>query len=154
MPEPIASCAKQLLDAVRRQKLTQDHAAKVLKSIKHATTVPNISELIANVENSQRPESAVEVDRVELLKSAGYFDAEQLEIIKPLAESQQKSLLRTLLTAGIIDQQTLDATGWAKRTIEAGDIDPEQAIILLKYCKDQGVSFEQAVDLFSWRPAG
>ncbi|NDU79202.1 hypothetical protein GWI34_42465, partial [Actinomadura sp. DSM 109109] len=62
-------------------------------------------------------------------------------------------LLRSLLTEGLIDQQTLDATGWAKRTIEAGDIDPEQAIILLKDCKDQGVSFEEAVDLFSWRPA-
>jgi hypothetical protein len=154
LPEPIASCAKQLLDAVRRLKLTQDHAAKVLKSIKYATTVPNISELIANVENNRRPEGVVEVDRVELLKSAGYFNSKQLEVIKPLAEEpEQKSLLRTLLTAGIIDQQTLDATGWAKRTIEAGDLDPEQAIILLKYCKDQGVSFEQAVDLFSWRPA-
>jgi len=152
MREPIATIASQLLEAVSTDKLSQDHAAKLLKNVKNATTVPNISELISELEQRQRPNAAAEVDRVELLKAAGYVNDEQLQFLDTVATSQQKSLLRTLFTAGIIDQPTLDATGWAKRTIEAGDLDTEQAIILLKYCKDQKVTFDHAVDLFSWRP--
>lgn len=83
-----------------------------------------------------------EIDRVDLLILAGLVNDQQASGARKLSASTNTSPLRILFDRGMIDQQTLNLAGVAKRKIDSGDLDAKIAVAIIKYCKEKNVEFD------------
>lgn len=116
-------------------------------------TVHTMTQLCTMIKNGKvsAPQAAQIMRNSKLSKSTPDLQAE-LQIVKDQQETSAKaaSVLKILLDTGVFKQYGMELSEPARKRIESGDLDKDQIVTLLKYCREHLIGFDEALDLFGW----
>jgi hypothetical protein len=143
------SAATHLLSLVHDGSLQQEQACHIILKLKSAQTSEDVAAILATIDSPDYIEQE-SVDMTEVLLESGLVSAREIEEATPLALSQRKSLVRTLIERGIFDERTGQLLVRVKEFLDAGVIAMEQAKIVVAYSVENDTWLDDSLRVFGW----
>ncbi len=143
------SAAGHLLSLVHEGSLVQEQACHIILKLKSAKTPEDVGAILAMLDSDDYVEKEP-IDMSEVLLESGLVSASEIAEATPIALSQRKSLIRTLIEAGVIDERTGQLAVRVKEFLDEGVIAMEQAKIALTYSIENETWLDDALRVFGW----
>jgi hypothetical protein len=143
------SAASHLLSLVHEGSLAQEQACHIILKLKSAKTAEDVGAILAMLDSDDYVEQEP-IDMSEVLLESGLVSASEIAEATPIAISQRKSLIRTLIEAGVIDERTGQLAIRVKEFLDQGVIAMEQAKIALTYSIENETWLDDALRVFGW----
>ncbi len=140
-----------LLEMLKQGMINEEQAYQAVRKLKSATTGAEAAAILTSVHTPDyvEPES---VDMSEVLLQSGLASREEIESATPLALETRKSLVRTLVEAGVLDERSALLVTRIKEFLDEGFIVMEQAKIALAYSIENDILIDDALRIFGWTP--
>jgi hypothetical protein len=141
--------ASMLIDG----QVSEEQCCAIIKKMKLAVTDDDVNEILSTLDSVDDIEEPKTFEIADVLLASGLLSRDTLAVVKPLALSARKSLLRTLVEAEYLDEETAALINETKDFLDSGMIVMSQANIALAYSMENKVNVASAVNLFGWARA-
>jgi hypothetical protein len=133
-------------------EVSVEQCCAIIKKMKLAVTDDDVNEILSCLDSGDDHEHK-SFDVADVLLASGLLSKDTLAVVKPLALSARKSLLRTLVEAEYFDEETAALINETKDLLESGLIVMSQANIALAYSMENKINVVSAVNHFGWARA-
>jgi hypothetical protein len=134
-------------------QVSEEQCCAIIKKMKLAVTDDDVNEILSTLDSGDDIEEHKSFEISDVLLASGILSKDTLAVVKPLALSARKSLLRTLVEAEYLDEETAALINETKDILDSGMIVMSQANIALAYSMEHNINVTSSVGLFGWARA-